>query len=476
MEGMGWMAGVPHVGTFKLPVDTSRQWPLTGPLVKPRPVSPEWVTTAPASAAGPAPRVEIVIPVRNEERDLAPSVRRLAAYLRAEFPFRIRITIADNGSSDGTWSVAEALSGEMEQVRAVRLEQPGKGRAVRSCWLQSDAEVLAYTDVDLSSGLNALLPLVSPLLSGHSDIAIGTRLARGARVSRSSHREVISRGYNLLLHAILGVRFSDASCGFKAMRADKAQSLLPLTQDNGWFFDTELLVLAERGGLRFHEMPVDWIDDPDSSVDVLATAIADLRGIARLGWGLACGTLPVAADGKSAQVPRAARGLPGQLLRFCEVGVASTVAYVVLYLVLRGMLSAQAANAASMFVIAVANTAANRRITFGIRGRVHAARHQIHALTAFAVGLAFTSVALATLHAVSPRPSRVAEVTVLLAASLLATAVRFTLYRSWVFRPKQAPPEPFILPGAAMPVGSRAQGETPIAAQDGSSAVAARPD
>jgi len=394
-----------------------------------------------------SPQVEIVIPVRNEEGALAPSIGRLAAFLRSGFPFRTRITIADNGSSDGTWSVAKQLCTELAEVRAVQIEQPGRGRAIRACWLGSDAEVLAYMDADLSSGLNALLPLVTPLLSGHSDIAIGTRLARGARVSRGSRREIISRCYNLLLQAILDVGFSDAQCGFKAIRADKARWLLPLTEDTAWFFDTELLVLAERAGLRVHEVPVDWIDDPDSSVDVLATVIADLRGIVRLCWRLARGTLPVPVAGESAKVSRPARGLPSQLLRFCGIGVVSGVAYVVLYLVLRGSLSAQGANAVSLLVTAVANTAANRRVTFGIRGRAHAARHQIQGLLAFGLGLAVTSIALAVLAAVVPRPARAVEVSALVAANLLATVVRFFLYRSWVFRPRQAPPEPLLVPG-----------------------------
>src|SRR2546429_6930973 len=137
-------------------------------------------------------------------------------------------------------------------------------------------------DVDLSTDLNALPPLVAPLLSGHSDLAIGTRLARGARVVRGPRREAISRCYNLLLHATLGTGFSDAQCGFKAIRADAARALLPLTTDTGWFFDTELLVLAERAGLRIHEVPVDWIDDADSRVNIITTGLADLRGIIRL--------------------------------------------------------------------------------------------------------------------------------------------------------------------------------------------------
>ena len=432
-----------------LPGGTAPQKPLRVPSAGPGQVRPERAGSVPAPVSGPAPQVEIVIPVRNEEYALAPSVRRLAAFLCAEFPFRTRITIADNGSSDGTWAVAEALAAELAEVRAVRLEQPGRGRTLKSCWLHSDAEILAYMDVDLSSALNALLPLVSPLLSGHSDIAIGTRLARGARVSRGSRREIISRCYNLLLHAVLDVGFSDAQCGFKAIRADKARWLLPLTEDTAWFFDTELLVLAERAGLRVHEVPVDWTDDPDSSVDVLGTAFADLRGIARLVWHLARGTLPVPVSAEPAQVSPATRGLPGHLLRFCGIGVASAVAYVVLFLVLRGTLSAQGANAASLLLTAVANTAANRRVTFGIRGRAHVARHQIRGLLAFGLALALTAVALAALTAAVPRPSRATEVAVLVIANLLATVVRFVLYRSWVFRPRQAPPEPLPRDGRA---------------------------
>jgi putative flippase GtrA len=383
--------------------------------------------------------VEIVIPVRNEERDLAPSVRRLRSYLVHQFPFAARITIADNGSEDGTWACACELEEEFPEVRAIRLPRPGRGGALRSAWLVSDADVCAYMDVDLSTDLNALLPLVAPLVSGHSDVAIGTRLARGARVIRGPRREIISRCYNLLLHATLGTGFSDAQCGFKAIRAEAGRALLPLTTDTGWFFDTELLVVAERAGLRIHEVPVDWIDDADSRVNVISAAIADVRGIARLGIGLARGTIkvPVLSDPCPPGRPRgpaAGHGqLAVQLVRFIAVGVASTVAYVLLYLLLRDAMAAQAANAISLFATAVANTAVNRRVTFGIRGRMHAVRHQARGLIAFGIGLALTSAALMALYAADARPSRAAEVAVLVAANLVATLVRFALYRGWVF-------------------------------------------
>jgi putative flippase GtrA len=414
---------------------------------------PSAAPCSPAQSDAPEPpylprhvafQAEIVIPVRNEERDLGPSVRRLHEYLLDRFPLTACITIADNGSTDNTWQVAEQLASELALVRAVRLERPGRGGALRYVWSHSDAEVLAYMDVDLSTDLNALLPLVAPVLSGHSDVAIGTRLARGARVIRGPRREIISRCYNLLLHATVGTRFSDAQCGFKAIRADKARELLPLTVDTGWFFDTELLVLAERAGLRIHEVPVDWIDDADSRVKVVSTAAADLRGLMRLGTGLARGTIKVPMLGSTSPPGLAERPhsgplgrralLASQLARFVVVGVASTVAYVLLYLLLRTSMNAQAANAISLLATAVANTAVNRRITFGIRGRTHAARHQVRGLIAFGIGLALTSGALVALHDVTARPSRAAEVSVLVLANLVATVVRFGLYRSWVFR------------------------------------------
>ena len=395
------------------------------------------------------PQVEIVVPVRNEERDLAPSIRRLAAYLRERFPFTAQVTIADNGSSDQTWAVAQALARELgpDTVCAVHLDLPGRGRALHAIWSASDAEVLVYMDVDLSTDLNALLPLVAPLLSGHSDVAIGTRLAPGSRVSRGPQREIISRCYNLLLRAALGVGFSDAQCGFKAIRAAQARELLPLVRDTGWFFDTELLVLAERAGLRIHEIPVDWIDDPDSRVDIAATAVADLRGITRLGTGLARGTLKVPPLRDAGPNEAARGGLAWQLPRFLAIGVASTLAYVVLYLALRTFLPALAANLASLLVTAVANTAANRRLTFGIRGRDGATAHQVKGLIAVATGLTLTTGALLALRDGAPHAGKAAEVAVLVAANLVATMSRFVLYRGWVFGSQAAQrPSPAAAP------------------------------
>jgi hypothetical protein len=248
-------------------------------------------TTAHDALTGPA--LDVVIPVHNEEAGLESCVERLYTYLGTHVPYRFRITIADNASTDGTLAIAHRLAERFGEVTAVHLAEKGRGQALRQVWSTSDATVLAYMDADLSTDLTALLPLVAPLLSGHSELAIGSRLAHGSRVVRGPKRELISRCYNLILRGTLAAGFSDAQCGFKAIRRDVATRLLPLVEDTGWFFDTELLVLAERAGLRIHEVPVDWVDDPDSRVDIVATALADLRGIVRVGRALASGALPL---------------------------------------------------------------------------------------------------------------------------------------------------------------------------------------
>ncbi|MGZ4590954.1 MAG: glycosyltransferase [Actinomycetes bacterium] len=397
----------------------------------------------PLPAATAAPVLEVVVPVYNEQLDLERCVRRLHEHLTAHFPYAFRITVADNASTDGTLDIARRLSLELPDVRAVHLAEKGRGRALRAVWSSSDAAVLAYMDVDLSTDLNAMLPLVAPLITGHSDLAFGTRLAHGSRVVRGTKRELISRGYNLLLRGTLATRFSDAQCGFKAIRADVAAQLLPLVEDTGWFFDTELLVLAERVGLRMHEVPVDWVDDPDSRVDVVATAAADLRGIVRVGHALATGRLPVAE--LRTQLGRAPlepvtgvpAGLTHQLVRFAVVGVASTLAYLALFVLLHRTMGAQAANLVALLVTAVANTATNRRFTFGVRGRDRRGTHQLQGLGVFALGLALTSSSLAVLHATGTS-SRTTEAVVLVVANLAATVLRFLLLRTWVFaRPQR---------------------------------------
>lgn len=383
------------------------------------------------------PVLDVVVPVHNEQAVLARSVHRLCDHLRDTFPFGpfgFRVTVADNASTDETPAIAASLAAELPEVRVVRLEQKGRGRALHRVWSESPAPVLAYMDVDLATDLAALSPLVAPLVSGHSDLAIGTRLGRGSRVVRGAKREIISRCYNLILHSALATHFSDAQCGFKAIRADVAGLLLPHVRDTDWFFDTELLVLAERSGLRIHEVPVDWVDDPDSRVDIVATAVADLKGVARLLAGFVGGQIPVHAIGAQfGDRAGAPRSLLNQTARFAVVGVFSTLLYLLLFLAFRPM-GAQSANLVALLATAIANTAANRRLTFGVRGRNDLVRNHFEGLIVFGVGLTLTSGALAILQGVG-EPARAVELSVLMLANLIATAVRFVLLRGWVFHP-----------------------------------------
>jgi putative flippase GtrA len=369
-------------------------------------LTPTFAQRGPEAAGGP--EIDIVVPVYNEAAGLDSSIRRLHRFLRDGFPFSWRIVIADNASTDATPAIAGALSRELRGVSTLRLERKGRGRALRAAWSASRARVVCYMDVDLSTDLRALLPLVAPLLSGHSDVAIGTRLAHSARVVRGPKRELISRSYNRLLHMVLRARFSDAQCGFKAVRRDALDGLLADVRDEGWFFDTELLVLAQRRGLRIHEVPVDWVDDPDSRVDILRTALTDLRGVARL---LAAG--PVA--------------------RFMAVGAVSTLAYALLFLALRGPLDSGGANAVALALTAVANTAANRRLTFGVRGREGLVGHHARGALVFVLTLGLTSGALAVLRGLDPSAPFAAELAVLVAATATATVTRYVALRTWVF-------------------------------------------
>ncbi len=389
----------------------------------------------------PPPVLDVVVPVHDEEAGLERCLRRLHAHLTDRLPYPFRITVAENASTDGTVAVAHRVAAELGDIDVLVLPHPGRGRALRTAWLHSDAAVLVYMDVDLSTDLAALLPLVAPLISGHSDLAIGTRLAPSSRVVRGAKRELISRSYNLLLRGTLATRLSDAQCGFKAIRADVAARLLPLVEDGGWFFDTELLVLAERSGLRIAEVPVDWIDDPDSRVDVVSTARADLAGIARMLRALTTGRLPI-ADLRAQMgrgplpdpVPGVPTGLVGQVVRFALIGLLSTIAYLALFVLLRTVTGAQAANLMALLVTALANTAANRRLTFGIRGPDGRARSQVQGLLVLALGLGLTSGTLAGLHAWDDQPHRLTELGLLVLANAVATLLRFLLFRGWVFR------------------------------------------
>jgi putative flippase GtrA len=379
--------------------------------------------TAGSTSAATVADVEIVVPVYNEAAGLDRSIRRLHRFLTDGFPFRWRITIADNASVDATPEIARRLAATLPSVQHLRLEEKGRGRALRAAWARSNARVVAYMDVDLSTDLRALMPLVAPLLSGHSDLAIGSRLAHGSRVVRGPKRELISRSYNHILRTVLRAKFTDAQCGFKAVRRDVLDHLLDDVQDEGWFFDTELLVLAQRRGLRIHEVPVDWVDDPDSRVHIVQTAVTDLKGVARL---LVAGTVA----------------------RFMAVGIASTVAYAILFLLTQPAFGAVAANILALALTAVANTAANRRFTFQVQGREGLVRHHVRGAVVFVLTVMLTTGALAVLHGVDSTPARWVELAVLVASTLTATITRYIALRTWVFARHRHAPQGASLTGA----------------------------
>jgi len=378
------------------------------------------------------PLLDLVVPVFNEEAALEPSIRALAAHL-AGMPFSWRVSIVDNASTDRTGEIAAALSEELTGVRLLRLDEKGRGRALRAAWMASDAEVVAYTDVDLSTDLAALEPLVDAVRTGAGDIAIGSRLAPGSIVTRGAKRELVSRSYNSIIQAMTRAGFSDAQCGFKALRADVARALLPEVENENWFFDTELLLLAEHHGLRIAEVPVAWVDDPTSSVDIRQTAMEDLRGLLRLTRRLLGQRAPAAPI------------LQRQVISFAAVGAFTTVVHVVLFLALRAGIGSLPANAVALAVATPVNTALNRLVTFSVRGRRRLLRDHAQAGAIFLAGLAMTSLAIIGFGLMWPDRPALVDVVAVLAANATITLGRFLLLRAWVFNParrRQPPPSP----------------------------------
>jgi len=386
-------------------------------------------------------QVEVVVPVYNEAEGLEASITTLRQYLDECFPFRTLVTIADNGSTDGTALVAQRLAASLRGVQALILTRKGRGYALRTAWTASRAEVVAYMDVDLSTSLSALLPMVGSVLSGHSDIAVGTRLARGSRVVRGPKRELISRAYSHIVRLALRSRVSDFQCGFKALRRERARQILPLVEDNEWFFDTELIVTAERLGVRVTETPVEWTDDPDSSVDIVTTAANDLRGIWRIAHGKHLERVRAQSDfAETGGAPATA----DQLLSFAGVGVLSTLSYLLLFALGWSALGPWAANAAALAFCTLVNTALHRSLARRASSESAAARSPwpsflLVVSVLYTVSLAATTAAIAIVNAVAG-PSLVGDALAATAASCAAALVRFSLLRSWAFRPAFAEP------------------------------------
>lgn len=231
--------------------------------------------------------IDVVIPVLNEERALPGCIERLGEFFRTSMKqHHSRIVIADNGSTDGTLDVCKELTNRFpKQVSFVHLDQRGRGRALRKAWLESDADVVSYMDVDLSTGLEAFPTMINGIVDDGVHVAFGSRLAPGAKITRSAKRELVSRTYNRIISAVMRTSFKDAQCGFKALSRSAAQVLVPGIVNNHWFFDTELLVIAEKRGFKMLEVPVKWDEDSDTRVKIVQTALEDLRGLARLRIG-----------------------------------------------------------------------------------------------------------------------------------------------------------------------------------------------
>jgi len=228
------------------------------------------------------PLVELVVPVLNEAHVLERSVRTIRRFLHVRFPYPARVLVADNGSTDGTGELADDLARRYSDVRVLKLDLKGRGRALRRAWSESDADIVAYTDVDISTELPALTRICRAIWEEGYDLGTGSRLLPGSRTTRGPKREFVSRSYNLILKAVFWNRFSDAQCGFKVVSRKVVEEVLPLIRDHSWFFDTELLVLSEKLGYRIKDEPVRWIDDDDSRVKIVSTAWEDLKGVARV--------------------------------------------------------------------------------------------------------------------------------------------------------------------------------------------------
>ena len=228
------------------------------------------------------PSLNVTVPVYNEEATLNSSITRLASFLAGSGFASYEIVIAENASRDRTLKIANRLSDKIDGVRVVQLAEKGRGRALKKAWSESDAEILSYMDVDLSTDLACLPALIEPIARGATDLAVGSRLLSPRMVTRGPKREFISRCYNFLIRFFLKTRFSDAQCGFKAVSRSAVRELLPLVEDNGWFFDSELLIIAEKMGFRIFDLPVRWVDDPDTRVKIVSTAFYDICGLMRV--------------------------------------------------------------------------------------------------------------------------------------------------------------------------------------------------
>jgi len=232
-------------------------------------------------AKGGRPTALVVLPVYNEEKVLRKSIQTLIAFLRDNDKYNWKIVIADNNSKDSTGAIARVLESENPAVKYLYIPRKGRGIALRTAWEQTDCDFVSYMDIDLSTGLDALVRAMD-MLSGGADIVVGNRLAEDSKTTRCFKREFISQSYNIVIKMALGTHFHDAHCGFKTGRREIVQKILPFIDDNEWFFDTEFLFYGEKLGHKIMEIPVTWIEDMDTKAKIFKDAYDDLRGLYRL--------------------------------------------------------------------------------------------------------------------------------------------------------------------------------------------------
>ena len=377
--------------------------------------------------------VDVVVPVHNDAEALNTCVPRLRDHLVGSVPLPWRITIVDSASTDGTWQAAQDLADRFSGVTAMRLEVEGRGRAVRAAWEASEASVLAYVDVHLSADLKAFLPLVAPLLSGHSDVAVGSRFSRNARMVHSPGRGLNSRGYSRLLTLALGTRVRDTQCGFKAVRADVARVLLPAVRDNTGFFDTEFLVLAERLGLRIAELPVDWTGSPDAPASGTPVARHDLRGMWRLTRTLWLRRVNVEL-GES--VPRRRPvGNANAVFWFVRLALCCAALHLAGFLALHPALGAYWANGLMLTTVTLVCGCANRRYSHGRRAYVASRYRGVKAIAAYAGSLVGATAVLKILFLSTVTPSLTLQATI---ATLIAVLI-ISLRLSFIFERASQP-------------------------------------
>lgn len=361
----------------------------------------------------------IVIPIFNEEAALKTTVEKTLHFLNDETKYNYSVLIADNNSTDTSPDIAKTLAVENEKVSYLHLPRKGRGFALRTAWLETEADVLVYMDVDLSSPLKALPDLINPILDNQADIVFGSRLKppHGKAVNRNVTREITSRGYNLLLQFFMGADFKDAQCGFKAFSKQAFLELEPETKNNTWFFDSELLLLGQYKKLRLKEIGIRWEDDPNSSVNIVGTALENLKEMWRM------------------YIKYRPQSLFHKLFTFGIIGGLSTVGQLLLFLLLRIVLPSQVANTLSLIVLTILNTVANKRFSF--RNKSTERYHHIFlvSLISFLVFWIPTTGALYILHetfGINDQP--LTETIVILCASVVGTVLKF-LFLSYIYTP-----------------------------------------